>query len=387
MLLDVLLSSIVALGLGLGLWFSYRAVGRRAVAPTRPSAAPGVRQESRKLPSLAPPRRQESRRPPSIAPRRRQDSRPLPRIAELGDEHEITVITAAPSAEELAEVEACDVTELRPSRVELTYEDEADVDEPTAPGARILMAARGDSDRGRFRENNEDRLLLASERSMFVVADGMGGHAGGEVASELAVHTLSEVYTRHDFRGSVESARPIPRRARELSQAIQMANHAIFEQAAATPGLRDMGTTLVAAKFSPRKQRVYIGHVGDSRCYRIRRGGIRQLTIDHNMASMGVTGPNAGRLARALGIASSVTIDLIVDRPLPQDVYCLCSDGLPKMLSDEEIRDIVQRERDLEAAVYSLIELANDRGGRDNITVVLVRVAESAASFRDAAQV
>jgi serine/threonine protein phosphatase PrpC len=438
MWVDVALWSVIVLGLALALWLGLRPTGPRERTQSEPSrrrndsrrlphadqqsepprrndsrrppradqqSEPPRRNDSRRLPRAdqqsepprrndsrrpprakqqsEPPRRNDSRRPPradqqSEPPRRRNDSRRIPRAVELGDDLEITVIKAAPSVAEIAEVEAADVAELRPSRVQLIYEDEATVDEPTEPAARILMAARGDSDRGRFRENNEDRLLLAAERSVFVVADGMGGHAGGEVASELAVRTVGEAYARRQFQGSVESERPIPRRGRELSQAIQMANQAIFEHAAATPALRDMGTTLVAAKFSPRKQRVYIGHVGDSRCYRIRQGRIRQLTSDHNLAAVGVSGPHAGRLARALGIAPSVTIDLIVDQPLPNDVYCLCTDGLSKMLSDEDICRVVQRERDLEAAVYSLIELANDRGGRDNITVVLVRIAESA---------
>jgi len=218
------------------------------------------------------------------------------------------------------------------------------------------------------------------QRSVFVVADGMGGHRGGEIASELAVRALDTAYARGDFHGVVDSRRPIPRRARELSLAIQQANHAIYNTAATNPTLAEMGTTLVVAKFSPRKQRVYIGHVGDSRCYRLRCGAIRQLTTDHNLGSVGVAGPNAGQLVRALGVEASVTIDLIIDRPLANDVYCLCSDGLSKMLTDEEIRLVIEREKDLEAAVNSLIEQANARGGKDNVTVVLVRVLEAVAS-------
>jgi serine/threonine protein phosphatase PrpC len=315
----------------------------------------------------------------------RMDSRPLPQLAKLpklpklvedGDDLEITVMEqVAVDAQELLELGEAD--ELRPSRVDLAYEDEAQLDEPTAPKARILMSASGDTDRGRQRTQNEDRLLVRSDRSVFVVADGMGGHAGGAIASELAVRALDEAYDRGEFRGVVDCNVAIPRRARELSLAIQQANHAVYSAAVSTPRLAEMGTTLVVARFSPRKQRVYIGHVGDSRCYRLRQGVIRQLTTDHNLASVGLHGPHDGRLVRALGIQPSVTIDLIIDRPLPNDVYCLCSDGLPKMVSDAEILTIVEQEADLEEAVRALIALANERGGRDNITVVLVRVIEA----------
>jgi serine/threonine protein phosphatase PrpC len=315
----------------------------------------------------------------------RMDSRPLPKLAKLpnlpklvedGDDLEITVIEqVAADPLELLELEEAD--ELRPSRVDLTYEDEAQPEEPTAPKARILMSASGDTDCGRQRTRNEDRLLVRSDRSVFVVADGMGGHAGGAIASELAVRALDEAYSRRDFRGVVESSAAIPRRARELSLAIQQANHAVYSAAVSTPRLAEMGTTLVVAKFSPRKQRVYIGHVGDSRCYRLRQGSIRQLTTDHNLASVGLHGPHDDRLVRALGIQPTVTIDLIIDRPLPNDVYCLCSDGLSKMVSDAEILEMVEQEADLEGAVRALIALANERGGRDNITVVLVRVIEA----------
>jgi serine/threonine protein phosphatase PrpC len=328
------------------------------------------------------------RKPSSPAPRPRHsvriarvrvDSRSLPRMVHSGDDPDMTVIQSAAElgigTDDVQEL--TDVEELRRSRVELIYQEQAETDEPTSPSARILMMARGQSDCGKIRKQNEDSLLIGSERSVFVVADGMGGHAGGQVASELAVQTLQQAYSRREFHGVVEADSPIPRRAKELALAVQMANHAVHETAATTPGLSEMGTTLVAAKFSPRKQRVYIGHVGDSRCYRIRGLDIRQLTTDHNLASVGVVGPTAGRLVRALGLEPSVVIDLIIDRPLPDDVYCLCSDGLSKMLSDEEIGAIVSAHEDLDKAVRSLIALANDRGGRDNVTVLLVRVVES----------
>ncbi len=351
---ELTLCCVIGFGLGLAFWFA-----------RRPKPAPA-------------PRVQRARQTVKIA-RVRVDSRPLPRAVESGDDLELTIIDALPHGNEVSEVaELTDVDELRRSKVQLIYEEKAEEEEePTSPAARILMVARGDSDRGRLRARNEDSLLVSAERSVFVVADGMGGHAGGQIASELAVRTLEAAYERRDFQGLVESELPIPRRGRELSLAIQMANHAVYEKAASTPGLAEMGTTLVVAKFSPRKQRVYIGHVGDSRCYRIRGRKIRQLTTDHNLASVGVVGATSERLVRAVGLEPSVVIDLIIDRPLPDDVYCLCSDGLSKMLTDQEIGQVVLASDELEAAVRSLIGLANERGGRDNITVVLVRVAQS----------
>ncbi|MDF3066148.1 MAG: Protein serine/threonine phosphatase PrpC, regulation of stationary phase [Polyangiaceae bacterium] len=350
-LLELGLWIAVAFGLGLALWFYKK-----------------------------PPPPRVSRAPSSVRIARvRVDSGRLPRISQFGEDPDMTRIQAGPQLVTGGDgvVDLLEFEELRRSRVQLIYEEQAESDEPTAPSARILMTARGQSDRGRTRAQNEDRLLVAPERSVFVVADGMGGHAGGQVASELAVQTVASAYERRDFQGVVESELTIPRRARDLARAVQMANHAVHERAATTPGLHEMGTTLVVAKFSPRKQRVYIGHVGDSRCYRIRGLGVRQLTTDHNLGSVGVVGPTAGRLVRALGLEASVVIDLIIDRPLPDDVYCLCSDGLSKMLSDEEIGAIVGAHHDLDAAVRSLIHLANERGGRDNVTVVLVRVVES----------
>jgi serine/threonine protein phosphatase PrpC len=284
------------------------------------------------------------------------DARPLPRFVDVGGNLELKA--------------------ARRSRVALVYEDEAEIDEPTAPAARILMSAQGDTQRGRFRARNQDSLLLLREHSVFVVADGMGGHQGGGVASELAVKTLDLAYSQRQFQGLVESERPIPRRAHDLALAIQLANHAVYTRASADPTLLGMGTTLVAARFSPRKQRVYIGHIGDSRCYRIRQGSIRQLTHDHTMASVGLSGPRGQRLVRAVGIGSSVTIDLIVDKPRPNDIYLLCSDGLPKVARDEEILALVLGKPDPDQAVSSLIALASDRGGKDNVTVILVRVVD-----------
>jgi serine/threonine protein phosphatase PrpC len=268
------------------------------------------------------------------------------------------------------------------SRVVLSYEEEAEEEEATSPHALILLSAQGDSDRGRRRRANDDSLLLLPEYSLYAVADGMGGYAGGQVASILAVDTLKQAFEQKSFVGELRAPKPIPRRGWELASSILQANWAVFEAARARPELSKMGTTLVAARFSPNKQRVYIGHVGDSRCYRLRGGSLRQLTTDQIMSTIGLQGPRANDLLQAIGVTSDLAIDLIVDKPCAGDIYLLCSDGLPKMANSGEIQRILSEEPDLEAALYGLIELANDRGGKDNVTVVLIKVVEQVRAAR-----
>jgi protein phosphatase len=265
----------------------------------------------------------------------------------------------------------------------LFCQDDVEPDEATFPYARILVSARGDSDAGRKRAQNEDSLLLLPEHSLFAVADGMGGYYGGKVASTLAVDTIKLAFDQTSFEDELQSDLPIPRLGRELANALVQANRAVFDAARAEPKLAEMGTTLVAARFSANKRRVYVGHVGDSRCYRFRRSRLTQLTTDHTMRHLGLEGPRANELFRAVGIEESVVVDLVIDIPRPEDIYLLCSDGLPKMVSNERIEEALRAESDLEAAVYRLIELANDAGGRDNVTVILVRVRERLALEAD----
>jgi serine/threonine protein phosphatase PrpC len=332
----------------------------------------------------------------------KQKAAPAPRVPSVptpgfDDDLEITLITAFPSAE-LARFRAAANGEPPPaissaameveadpdgpqvSRVELSYEAEAEADETTSPTVRILICAIGDSDQGRMRSRNEDSLVVFPERSLFAVADGMGGHASGDVASAVAVDVLRDAFERNVFDAHTESDVEVPRRGRELACAIQMANEAIYSLAQSDPKLHGMGTTMVAARFSPNKQRVYIGHVGDSRCYRLRGSAFRQLTSDHTMSSLGVQGPRSHDLFQAVGVGLTIAIDLIVDKPRGDDLYLLCSDGLSKMVTNDEIRQALLDESDIEAAVYGLMELANDRGGRDNVTIILVKVIDRVAS-------
>ncbi|MDB4943644.1 MAG: serine/threonine phosphatase PrpC, partial [Labilithrix sp.] len=254
----------------------------------------------------------------------------------------------------------------------IVYDDDAEEEQPTAAQPLFLVSAAAQTDPGRRRKRNEDSLLVQENVGLYVVADGMGGYRGGELASQLAVKTMAEAFETGRFDGDPHDT--VPRQASELARAIQMANAAILETATARPELEGMGTTICAARFSVSKQRVFIAHVGDSRCYRLRDGVFAQMTADHTMADHGVKGPGAAHLSRAVGIWPIVPIDVVMGVPLANDVYLLCSDGLTKMLDDDVIATVLKSEDDPKAAVERLVLFANSRGGKDNITVVLVRV-------------
>jgi protein phosphatase len=360
-----------------------KAKPRRRTKPVRyPSlVGPG----SSRAPALAPaPETPRGLAPPSD-PIAAED---LPKLHDVEDEVEVTLVTASPMS--LAPPRhgtsippsTPSVPPDRPPRVEVIYEDEADLEETTYPFARILVTAEGQSDGGRIRRRNEDNFLVMPERSLFVVADGMGGYAGGDVASALAVEAIGYAFETNTFEGKTESVQDVPRRGREMACAIQMANQAILARVEAEKQLEGMGTTIVAARFSPNKQRAYIGQVGDSRCYRIRGNTMKQLTTDHTFRGLGLQGPGAQHLYQAVGIKRRITIDVVVDKPRQNDIYLLCTDGLSNMVGDDEIRDVILQEPDLEAAVYGLIEVANDRGGKDNVTVILVKVLEKKPSLQ-----
>jgi protein phosphatase len=259
----------------------------------------------------------------------------------------------------------------------IVYDDDAAEDDPTSAETLFLISAQAQTDKGLRRKRNEDSVLVLESSSLFVVADGMGGYSGGEVASGLAVKTIAEAYRSGTFDGPPHGNVPV--RASELARAIQMANAAILETAKASPELEGMGTTLCAARFSGNKKRIYIGHVGDSRCYRLRDGVMVQMTADHTMADQGVKGPASAHLSRAVGVWPTVPIDIVMGVPVAEDVYLICSDGLTKMLPDERIAEVLRTEEDLKGAVERLISSANERGGKDNVTVVVVRVVAPSA--------
>jgi protein phosphatase len=244
-------------------------------------------------------------------------------------------------------------------------------EEATGPYALILVNAIGRTDPGLVRKNNEDSLLISDRHHLFVVADGMGRHAAGEVASQLAVAAIAEAFEKEQ---ADEPGDKTPKRARRLKRAIELANRRVLEKSNEVPDYAGMGTTVVAAYFSPNKQRVYLAHVGDSRCYRVRGAALTQLTSDHTLGAAGIEGRAASMLSRAVGVEEDIAVDVSVEAPLPGDVYLLCSDGLTRMAKEEEIREIVRGEKELARAATKLVEKAKSEGGRDNITVILVRV-------------
>jgi protein phosphatase len=279
----------------------------------------------------------------------------------------------APAATEKPEADGSELDDDPSVRIgaEVSVELEED-EEPTGPNALILVTAVGRTDPGLKRKHNEDAYAILEDHHLFVIADGMGRHAAGEVASQLCVDAMRDAFTTGDFGPPEEP--PLPRRASHLRGSIQLANERILTSARGNDDYAGMGTTVVAAYFSPNKQRVYIAHVGDSRCYRLRGGRLTQLTTDHTLGAVGITGKSAAVLSRAVGIEASVEIDINMESPLPGDVYLLCSDGLSRMVPHDAIQSILESAKDLDSANAVLIDKANQGGGRDNITSILVRV-------------
>lgn len=270
---------------------------------------------------------------------------------------------------------------LTPPTKKIIYDEDAANEEPTQPGALILVHATAQTDRGQRRKRNEDSVLALPRHGIYVVADGMGGYQGGEVASALAVATIENAFRTEKFDGEPHETDTIPPRASELARAIQMANDAILAKAKESR-LEGMGTTICAARFLPNKQRLYIGHVGDSRAYRFRDGVLRQMTSDHTMKDLGATGAVAAHLSRAVGVWPTVPIDVLFGKPRPNDLYILCSDGLTKMVTDEVIGNMVAEQSEPGELVKSLIDAANRRGGKDNISVIAIRVVDPGGAQR-----
>jgi PPM family protein phosphatase len=269
---------------------------------------------------------------------------------------------------------------VAPPTQTIVYDEDALIEEPTHATALILVTATAQTDKGLRRKRNEDSVLVREGDGVFVVADGMGGYRGGEIASKLAVSTIDRAFATQTFEGPEDGA--IPRRASELARSIQMANAAILERAEGDNQLVGMGTTVCAARFSPNKQRLYVGHVGDSRIYCYRAGELRQMTTDHTMQQLGVDGAGAAHLSRAVGVWPVVPVDIVLGKPQPADIYVLCSDGLTKMLTDDAIRELIANSVDPAAIVESLISAANEHGGKDNVSVIVIRVDELPQSKR-----
>jgi serine/threonine protein phosphatase PrpC len=239
------------------------------------------------------------------------------------------------------------------------------------------------------REHNEDSFSVLNDYGLFVVADGMGGHQAGDVASRIATDTIAEFFrstANEDVTWPFHFDTSLTEEENRLLTGIRVANRQILDRSEKSRECHGMGTTVVGAMFSPSKSKLFIGHVGDSRCYRVRKGQIKLLTRDHSLVNDYITAiPNLtdeqkadlpkNVITRALGMQKDVVVDLQADDPSPEDVYVLCSDGLNGMLRDEEILEIVNSAgADLSAGARKLIDVANANGGEDNITVVLIHI-------------
>lgn len=250
----------------------------------------------------------------------------------------------------------------------------------------LRIEVAGETNVGMKRNHNEDNFSIIEEVGLYIVADGMGGHASGEVASQMAVDAMREFFsaTAQDPERTwpYKMDRSKGYEENRLITAIKLANLRIYESAQRDPRQRGMGTTIVAL-FAV-EDGVYMAHVGDSRGYRIRDGAIEQMTEDHSLLNDYIkmkrlspeeiaNFPHKNVIVRALGMKDTVKVDTRFEQPRANDTYLLCSDGLSGPVTDPDLLDIVSKAPDLKTAASRLIQKANENGGPDNITVVLAR--------------
>lgn len=272
--------------------------------------------------------------------------------------------------------------------------------------------AAGLSDVGKQRVHNEDRFILLPEFSVFVVADGMGGHQSGEVASRMAASSIASYFRQGTSepppprrstpppdeadgeRPSADDTAPVPGASvvDRLRSAVVQANARIFARADDSRIHRGMGTTVVAAAFASHLGELTIVHAGDSRAYRLRRGVLSQLTRDHSLVSDALLErPDLSSqdlaylpknvITRALGIAPTVDVDVRVEQVQVGDIYLLCSDGLHGLVADDEMTAILEEYPVLTEACARLVDSANAAGGKDNITAVVIRIEDEDAPW------
>ena len=238
----------------------------------------------------------------------------------------------------------------------------------------MLLRSAASTHVGMCRQANEDRYAIVPELGLYLVADGMGGHQAGQVASQLA--SEAAIRAIEALQGATVSL------AERLRHAVSSANREIFAAASCKPEFTGMGTTLVGLLFAG--ERLALAHVGDSRAYLVRQGRLRRLTDDHSIVAELVRRqeiseadarqhPHRHVLTRALGVRPRIEPDLAEMTPQTDDVFILCSDGLTTHVVDDEIAERVCADRDLESIAADLVDTANRAGGVDNTTVLLVR--------------
>lgn len=246
------------------------------------------------------------------------------------------------------------------------------------------------TDTGRVREHNEDAIGTDADIGLMVLADGMGGYNAGEVASGIAVQIVTDLAmagASREERSHIDSHSGMMRQSIVLRDAIYRANKIIYQTAQSRTNCEGMGTTIVACMFY--NDKVSIAHVGDSRAYRLRSGQLDQVTLDHSLlqelvdrgfysAEEAQRSTNRNYVTRALGVEPTVEVEVHEYEVLPDDIYLLCSDGLPDMVEDEDIHLTISTFNDsLDVVGQQLVDLANDHGGRDNVSVMLAQVKEA----------
>jgi len=253
----------------------------------------------------------------------------------------------------------------------------------------VQIDSDGLTDVGRVRTNNEDSFRILEALHLFVLSDGMGGEAHGEVASSMAVETIVNYCTEAKKDSDITLAGAPgdhwAEKTKRLQNAVSLANSRIYQSAQKNPEQRGMGATVTATWYD--NGRLSIAHVGDSRAYLLRGGTLQQLTNDHSLVAeqvrRGIITPQEAEasemqsvLLRALGAHSQVEVDVDEVGIYPRDILLLCSDGLTRMVTEPEIAGSLQAETDPASAARKLIALANERGGIDNITVIVARFQE-----------
>ena len=256
------------------------------------------------------------------------------------------------------------------------------------PPENFKIRYAGNTHVGKVRPHNEDYFDHLENEQLYIVADGMGGHAAGEVASRIAVETITQFY-----KNTAENKKNTPpidvdnennNAENRLVNSIIQANLKIYEDALDNPEKKGMGTTVVAINFT--NDGAYLAHVGDSRIYRYRQGSLEQLTEDHSLLNdhikMGIITPDEIEnypykhvIVRALGMQDSVQVDVKSEKPKNGDLYILCSDGLFDEVKDDDILEILNKSlpKGLSHTCNTLIDTANNNGGKDNITVILTQ--------------
>ena len=243
------------------------------------------------------------------------------------------------------------------------------------------------TDQGLVRTNNEDIETFDRQTGLCLLADGMGGYSAGEVASAMAVASLAQEFNSWLLGAGLQA--PARDTRRMMKSCVQNANRTVFEAAFDNPDYEGMGTTLVAGVFMD--NRLVLGHVGDSRCYRLRGETLVQITKDHSVLQeqvdaglmtpeQAMVSPHRNLITRALGVESAVLVDINEHRVEPGDLYLMCSDGLSDMVEPRAITAVLKASSStLAKKAQALVQAANDSGGRDNISVLLVQAGASGA--------